>query len=101
MADQPRKRDNDMQVSIHTHKIEGVTIATELAVTTDWNPWLRLTVTPTDRDPLALPDEVTIHLSGLSIEEGYAFSDSWDETGHAIREWVNYRSTVENMDVES
>jgi hypothetical protein len=85
-----------MQVSMHTHKDLDPTVRAAFNHTTDWNPWLAITVTPRTSTPLNIPDEVTIHLDGMSIEEGYAFSDSWDEVGHAIREWVNYRTSVDN-----
>ena len=90
-----------MNVTIHTHGEEQPTLAAEVNTETDWNPWLRLSIRPNTKVGFNMPSDITVHLSGLSIDEGYAFSDSWDEAGHALREWVNYRSTVENMDVES
>ena len=90
-----------MNASIHTHKAQEPTIRVNFDSSTDWNPWFSIVVTPTASIPLAMPEDVTVHLDGLSIEEGYAFSDSYDEVGHAIREWVNYRSSDDNEDVAS
>ena len=86
-----------MHVSAHTHKADNPSITTEFNNKTDWNPWIEFEF----KNGNVVADRFIIHIGELSIEEGYAFIDSWDEAGHAIREWVNYRSTVENMDVES
>jgi len=78
-----------MDASMHTLKGD-TSLEVKVDTSSDWNPWLMITH---DSNKMVLRENITIHLSGLSIDEGYAFSDSWDEAGHAIREWVNYRSS--------
>jgi hypothetical protein len=82
-----------MDASMHTLEDASTELKVELHTDTDWNPWMRIEHSNTK---MVLNEDMTIHLSGLSIEEGYAFSDSWDEVGHALREWVNYRTSVDN-----
>jgi hypothetical protein len=87
-----------MNVTLHIHEETKPTVRLEFSTETDWNPWLKLKV-EYHTGVYISSDDLTMHLGGMSIEEGYAFSDSWDDVGHAIREWVNYRSTEVNEDI--
>jgi hypothetical protein len=90
-----------MYVSIHTHKIQEPTVNVEFTHTTEWNPHLTIEVKPTVSLPLALPDEVTIHIGELSITKAQAFVESWDAATQNLWAWLNERKADENEDVAS
>ena len=101
-----RKRDN-MNVSIHTHAFNKNTIKVEANATgTTWNPWLSFahTAVPKSIDDdyvYVMPDEVTFHLSELTINEAATFIAQGQDAFDQLAEWNAQRMDDENEDVAS
>ena len=53
-------------ISMHTHAADKPTIRYEFSHSTDWNPWLTISLSGQN----ITPEQVVMHLDGLSIEEG-------------------------------
>ncbi len=89
-----------MQVSLHTRKETNPSIEVDFNHTTDWNPWLQIKLVERD-DCVRLPQDVTLHIDGLSIIAANEFIDGLESAVADLRIWNDRRKEADNEDVES
>ena len=77
-----------MNVSVSTHDHLKYETVIKMSTQTDWNPWISIRLTA---EGSIDPNEMSIHLSGLSIEEADEFTNGWFEAGWKLRDWNKRR----------
>ena len=80
-----------MHISMHTHRPDKPRMEVEFSHNTGWNPWLTIKHYAKN----ITPEEVVMHLDGLSEEEGIEFAKSWRVAGSRIDEWAENRGKDE------